>query len=58
MNMIKYCKLINIFGSSILLVLLKRLIIPKPEINILVDFPDIKPDKCLKTRPFIGGDMI
>ena len=56
--MLKYCKLKYIFGSSILLLLLKSLIIQKPEINFLIDFPDIKPHRCLKTSPFIGGDMI
>ena len=57
--MFKYCKILikYLFGSSALLFLLKSLLTQKPEINFLREYPDIKPEKCLKTSPFIGGDM-
>ena len=46
-----------LFGSYALLFLLKSVFTQKPEINLLREYPDIKPEKCLKTSPFIGGDM-
>ena len=33
-----------------------KIIRPRTEINFVTEFPDIKPEKCLKTSPFIGGN--
>ena len=29
---------------------------PENEINFITDFPEIKPDRCLTSNPFIDGD--
>ena len=58
-SMIKY-----ILSSSILFLLLftmqysPKLIVYNKlynKINFIDEFPDIKPEKCLKSSPFIGG---
>lgn len=57
-NMIKY-----ILALSVLFLLFTMQYSPKlilfnklfNKINFINEFPDIKPEKCLKSRPFIGG---